>query len=68
MASSRSEHRNQQLLDAHKILHPEWREFVCGWGAAFINIAVTFPINKVMFRQVSPTNCHLLQNVALLLL
>ena len=26
-------------------------EFVCGWGAAFINISVTFPINKVMFRQ-----------------
>ena len=28
------------------------REFVCGWGAAFINITVTFPMNKVMFRQV----------------
>ncbi|KAK4304740.1 hypothetical protein Pmani_023338 [Petrolisthes manimaculis] len=27
------------------------REFICGWGAAFINITVTFPINKVMFRQ-----------------
>lgn len=30
-----------------------WQEFACGWGAAFINITVTYPINKVMFRQVS---------------
>ena len=27
------------------------REYVCGWGAACINILVTFPLNKVMFRQ-----------------
>ncbi|GAB6026452.1 hypothetical protein CHUAL_012650 [Chamberlinius hualienensis] len=27
------------------------KEFICGWGAAFINITLTFPINKVMFRQ-----------------
>ena len=26
-------------------------EFMCGWGAAFVNISVTFPINKIMFRQ-----------------
>lgn len=26
-------------------------EFVCGWGSAFINIMITFPMNKVMFRQ-----------------
>uniref|UniRef100_A0A0B6Z3I9 Uncharacterized protein n=1 Tax=Arion vulgaris TaxID=1028688 RepID=A0A0B6Z3I9_9EUPU len=26
-------------------------EFVCGCGAAFINIFMTFPINKIMFRQ-----------------
>lgn len=29
----------------------EEQEFVCGGGAAFINIICTFPINKVMFRQ-----------------
>lgn len=29
----------------------ECEEFVCGWGSAFINIMITFPINKVMFRQ-----------------
>lgn len=27
-------------------------EFACGWGASFINICVTYPIHKVMFRQV----------------
>ncbi|XP_045111420.1 mitochondrial nicotinamide adenine dinucleotide transporter SLC25A51-like isoform X2 [Portunus trituberculatus] len=32
-------------------LKEDSREFVCGWGAAFINITVTFPMNKVMFRQ-----------------
>lgn len=30
-----------------------WQEFVCGWGAAFINVTVTYPINKLIFRQVS---------------
>jgi hypothetical protein len=30
----------------------DWKEFVCGWGAAFINISITFPINKLIFRQV----------------
>lgn len=25
--------------------------YVCGWGAAFVNIVCTFPMNKVMFRQ-----------------
>jgi hypothetical protein len=30
----------------------DWREFICGWGAAFINISITFPINKLIFRQV----------------
>ncbi|KAJ9582550.1 hypothetical protein L9F63_003108, partial [Diploptera punctata] len=29
----------------------DWREFGCGWGAAVINITVTFPINKIIFRQ-----------------
>lgn len=27
------------------------REFVCGFGAAFLNISCTFPLNKAMFRQ-----------------
>lgn len=37
------------LQPLHVSMHQ--REFFCGWGAAFINICVTFPINKVMFRQ-----------------
>ncbi|KAI5714622.1 hypothetical protein M8J77_002776 [Diaphorina citri] len=28
-----------------------YEEFICGFGAAVINIAVTFPINKIIFRQ-----------------
>lgn len=29
-----------------------WKEFACGWSAAFINITITYPINKIIFRQV----------------
>jgi mitochondrial carrier protein, putative len=29
------------------------REFFCGYGAAFINICITFPINKLIFRQMA---------------
>ncbi|KAJ8970904.1 hypothetical protein NQ317_009056 [Molorchus minor] len=28
-----------------------WREFACGWGAAFVNVTVTYPVNKLIFRQ-----------------
>lgn len=31
--------------------HKNYEEFICGFGAAAINIAVTFPINKIIFRQ-----------------
>lgn len=48
----------QQLLGRYRqnraeSLQEKWKrpEFLCGWGAAFVNISVTFPINKVMFRQ-----------------
>ncbi|XP_075236376.1 mitochondrial nicotinamide adenine dinucleotide transporter SLC25A51 [Lycorma delicatula] len=27
------------------------KEFICGWTAAIINIGITFPINKIIFRQ-----------------
>lgn len=30
----------------------QWKEFACGWSAAFINITITYPINKLIFRQV----------------
>jgi hypothetical protein len=29
------------------------REFLCGWGSAFINITMTYPLYKTIFRQVS---------------
>lgn len=29
----------------------EWREYMAGWGSGIINICVTFPVNKTMFRQ-----------------
>lgn len=28
-----------------------WEEFACGCGAAFVNIGVTYPIHKIIFRQ-----------------
>lgn len=28
-----------------------WREFACGWGAAFVNITITYPVYKMIFRQ-----------------
>lgn len=30
----------------------DFKEFICGWGAAVINVSITFPINKIIFRQV----------------
>ncbi len=40
----------------HIMIHPntyqaDWREFVSGWGAAMTNVMLTFPLNKIMFRQ-----------------
>ncbi|XP_063546159.1 mitochondrial nicotinamide adenine dinucleotide transporter SLC25A51 [Cydia strobilella] len=28
-----------------------WKEFVCGGGAAFCNIIISYPLNKLIFRQ-----------------
>lgn len=30
-----------------------WKEFVCGGGSAFCNIIISYPLNKLIFRQVS---------------
>ena len=30
-----------------------WKEFVCGGGAAFCNILISYPLNKLIFRQVT---------------
>lgn len=37
-------------------------EFICGWGAAFINITVTYPIYKIIFRQVCCVLLMLISN------
>lgn len=37
-------------MDFKDTLHSK-REFICGSGAAFVNICITFPINKAIFRQ-----------------
>lgn len=34
----------------------DWKEFVCGWGAAFCNITISYPMNKIIFRQVIELN------------
>ena len=40
------------ILGRHNKLHNfDWRIFACGWGAAFVNITVTYPIYKTIFRQ-----------------
>ena len=31
--------------------HPDWHEYAAGGGAAFINLACTFPAHKAMLRQ-----------------
>lgn len=49
------------LYSVLKIRRNDFNEFICGWGAAVINVTVTFPINKVIFRQVcnaKNTNKH----------
>ncbi|XP_075147057.1 mitochondrial nicotinamide adenine dinucleotide transporter SLC25A51 [Haematobia irritans] len=30
----------------------QWKEFACGCGAAFVNIGITYPIYKMIFRQI----------------
>ncbi|XP_051169599.1 mitochondrial nicotinamide adenine dinucleotide transporter SLC25A51 [Leptopilina boulardi] len=45
----------KEEIEISSILKPnsnDVREFVCGWGSAVINITVTYPINKIIFRQI----------------
>lgn len=44
------------LYSVLRIKKDDLKEFICGWGAAVINVTVTFPINKVIFRQVCNAN------------
>lgn len=36
---------------APSVSHRKSEDFICGGVASFVNVCVTFPINKVMFRQ-----------------
>ncbi|CAG4921754.1 unnamed protein product [Colias eurytheme] len=36
---------SKQTLSQH------WKEFVCGGGSAFCNILISYPLNKLIFRQ-----------------
>lgn len=29
----------------------DWKEYFCGWSCGFINVTITYPINKIIFRQ-----------------
>lgn len=58
----------QQFVEGHYLhktgmsvpekLPSHWREFICGGGAAFCNILISYPLNKLIFRQV--WNVHLI--------
>ncbi|XP_047109317.1 mitochondrial nicotinamide adenine dinucleotide transporter SLC25A51 [Schistocerca piceifrons] len=43
-------HRLQNIRQKIPVFR-DVKEYVCGWGAAFINITVTYPIYKIIFRQ-----------------
>lgn len=44
--------QNISLKSLLTLNNNDFKEFVCGWGAAVINVSITFPINKIVFRQV----------------
>ncbi|CAG9576073.1 unnamed protein product [Danaus chrysippus] len=39
------------LVVSNNLQHQHWKEFVCGGGSAFCNILISYPLNKVIFRQ-----------------
>ncbi|EGI61849.1 PREDICTED: solute carrier family 25 member 51 [Acromyrmex echinatior] len=44
-----------EKIPLHSVLrlnNSDVKEFFCGWGAAVINVSVTYPINKITFRQI----------------
>ncbi|CAK9818915.1 Mitochondrial nicotinamide adenine dinucleotide transporter SLC25A51 [Anthophora quadrimaculata] len=44
--------QNMSLRSLLTLNNNDFKEFVCGWGAAVINVSITFPINKIIFRQI----------------
>jgi hypothetical protein len=55
--STLAQNRDSSLISEDNGIY-DWKEFLCGWGAAFINISITYPINKLIFRQVRNSSCH----------
>ena len=56
--------QNVSLKSSLSLNNNDFKEFVCGWGAAVINVSITFPINKIIFRQIledMPANTALQQ-------
>lgn len=43
--------QQQGALAKNRARYTDWREFAAGYGAGVMNIMITFPINKTMFRQ-----------------
>ncbi|VVC88669.1 unnamed protein product [Leptidea sinapis] len=37
-------------MPTHAFSH-HWKEFACGGGSAFCNILISYPLNKLIFRQ-----------------
>ena len=52
MSTHPTETSGQRMVSTKLLQYTEeGKEFICGWGASSVNIAMTFPINKVQFRQ-----------------
>ncbi|KAK2581505.1 hypothetical protein KPH14_005168 [Odynerus spinipes] len=43
---------NVTLRSVLRLNNNDFKEFICGWGSAVINVSITFPINKIIFRQI----------------
>lgn len=51
MALNTAQSKEKSPSDSGQGDEPDWPDFACGAGAAVVNILVTFPAYKVMFRQ-----------------
>lgn len=49
---------NNKKIIQNGFWHINVQEFVCGWSASLINITVTYPVYKIMFRQVNQHENH----------
>lgn len=47
-----NQHEAVNVRTLFKLNANDAKEFFCGWGAAVINVTFTYPVNKIIFRQV----------------